>query len=295
MNQDPTLIFIGIAVAGTIYLAQRIYLKRSRLRKARTWLAQTSQLDQPSNEISDKSLFTSSKQFLTYLVLHSNYGVWLQNQLIRAGKWEHEDIHRLITAKFQSLLACLIGCYLLVRFVDLPILAGIPILALAFIFPDLITWDRARNRIKRITEAIPETIDLLGMCVTAGIGFHAGMQRVAGTRDNPLSEEFSRVLSEMKIGQGRTQALVSMSERLGIEPLEQFLNSVLQVDRLGIPMAKVLEEQSRRMRSMRREQAREHAQKLPVKILAPIMLFMLPALLIIVLGPAIVTIVRSFS
>ena len=89
--------------------------------------------------------------------------------------------------------------------------------------------------------------------------------------------------------------MLAMSERLQVPTLRDFVNAVLQVDRLGVPLAKVLEDQSLRMRTVRREQAREHAQKLPVKILAPIMLFLLPSIFIIVLGPALVTIMRSFS
>jgi tight adherence protein C len=133
------------------------------------------------------------------------------------------------------------------------------------------------------------------MCVAAGIGFHSGMQRVAASQDNPLSQEFSRVLAEMKLGQSRSAALSALSERLQIESLEQFVNSILQVDRLGVPMTRVLEEQSKRLRNQRREKAREQAQKLPVKILAPTMIFMLPSLLIIVLGPAVISILRSFG
>ena len=99
----------------------------------------------------------------------------------------------------------------------------------------------------------------------------------------------------MRLGEGRAQAFQRMSERLDIEPLRQFVNSVLQVDRLGIPIAKVLDDQSERIRALRHESAREQAQKVPVKILAPIMLFLMPAVFIIVLGPAAVTVIRSFS
>ncbi len=295
MNLDWTVTAISAGVGIALLLFQRIYLRRIKVRKARTWLSGSSKGELPKVDGFGNSFFEAPKRLLNYLIIGSNYGVWLQKLLIRAGRWEHQELHRLVNLKLQAAIAGLIGIALARQAIDLSLIAAIPILLLAFFTPDLLLWNGAQNRITRIAESIPETIDLLGMCVTAGIGFHAGMQRVAMTRENPLSEEFSRVLSEMKLGQGRTQALLSMSERLGLEPLKLFVNSVLQVDRLGVPMAKVLEEQSNRMRVMRREKAREHAQKLPVKILAPIMLFMMPALLIIVLGPAIVTIIRSFT
>lgn len=295
MNLDWTVTAISAGVGIALLLFQRINLRRIKVRKARTWLSGSSIGELPKVNGFGNSFFEAPKRLLNYLIIGSNYGVWLQKLLIRAGRWEHQELHRLVNLKLQAAIAGLIGIALARQAIDLSLIAAIPILLLAFFTPDLLLWNGAQNRITRIAESIPETIDLLGMCLTAGIGFHAGMQRVAMTRENPLSEEFSRVLSEMKLGQGRTQALLSMSERLGLEPLKLFVNSVLQVDRLGVPMAKVLEEQSNRMRVMRREKAREHAQKLPVKILAPIMLFMMPALLIIVLGPAIVTIIRSFS
>ena len=192
-------------------------------------------------------------------------------------------------------IAATIAALFLIQTTEISIIYPLLLPVLAFFVPDLLLVRKSQARVAQISKSLPETIDLLGMCVSAGIGFQAGMQRVAMTVENPLSQEFSRVLAEMKLGRSRSQAMMEMAERLQIPSLTEFVNSVLQVDRLGVPMAKILEEQSRRMRLVRHEKAREQAQKLPVKILAPIMLFMMPALLIIVLGPAIVSIVRSFG
>jgi tight adherence protein C len=229
-------------------------------------------------------------------LLNTPYGKWLQELSVKAGRWEESDLALLTSRKFQSLSLALIFLFFLSRVGATPKpLFALLLLTLAFFFPDLSLYRRSTARIKEIEDALPETIELLSMCVHAGLGFQAGMQRVAQTRSNPLSEEFNRVLAEMRIGEGRSQAFSRMSDRLAIEPLRQFVNAVLQVDRLGVPIAKVLDDQSERIRSIRRESAREQAQKVPVKILAPIMLFLMPAVFIIVLGPAVITIIRSFS
>ena len=231
--------------------------------------------------------------FATY-ILRSPYGLWIQKFANRAGIWEVAQINSWMIRKLNFLITSIIVVLVSAQITELPLglLLLLPIAAMTL--PDLLLFDRARARLKRISRSLPETIDLIAMCVSAGIGFHAGLQRVATASDNPLSEEFSRVLSEMQLGKGRSQALVAMSDRLEIPTLRSFVNAVLQVDRLGVPLARVLEDQSKAMRAIHREQAREHAQKLPVKILAPIMLFLLPSILIIVLGPALVTIMRSF-
>jgi tight adherence protein C len=208
---------------------------------------------------------------------------------VRAGIWEQSELKAFMVRKIRLALGTFIITAASVEYFTLPISFLIFTPLFAFFFPDLRLLDKAKTRVANIARALPETIDLLNMCVSAGIGFHSASQ------SNPLSQEFSRVLSEMKLGQGRGAALLSLSDRLGIEPLDQFVNSILQVDRLGVPMNRVLEEQSRRLRVSRQEKAREQAQKLPVKILAPTLLFLMPALLIIVLGPAVVSVIKSFG
>ena len=288
------VLLIAIAVSFTTYLLARFWLARSRKRRQRELLQVIHESAQMSGAQGDE-LAVQSHLSVPMKVLRTRYGTWLQNTSSKAGIWHQSQVERFVTRKFQLAIGVFILISICVQYLGFPILLLIFVPLFAFFFPDLILLDKAKARIAEISKALPDTIDLLNMCVSAGIGFHAGIQRIAATEDNPLSQEFSRVLAEMKLGQGRTQTLLAMSQRLDIEPLNQFVNSVLQVDRLGVPMAKVLEEQSRRLRMMRREKAREQAQKLPVKILAPTMIFMLPSLLIIVLGPAVISIIRSFS
>ena len=296
MNIEFDAVFLGsaLATALTTFLLVRLFIRRSKKRAQREILDVINSSAQLGG-ISSSSETQENSLSAPGLVLKTGYGSWLRRTASRAGIWHEFELEKFVLRKFQIGIAVFILIALGVQSLGLSISLLLLMPALAFFFPDLILFDKAKARIAEIARSLPDTIDLLNMCVSAGIGFHAGMQRVATTEDNPLSQEFSRVLAEMKLGQGRGQALATMAERLGIEPLNQFVNSILQVDRLGVPMAKVLDEQSKRLRGIRREKAREQAQKLPVKILAPTMIFMLPSLLIIVLGPAVVSIIRSFS
>jgi tight adherence protein C len=284
-------IAISFLTAILSYLFMRRLTHRSLVGRARALLAEFDD----SRNAKGKPAESFSIATASSVISSHRYGKWLRNEANQAGIWRDLDFQRIINRKILLSISVFLICALITPFTSLPLSFLIGTTIFAFFIPDLMIVRKRQRRLQEITRAIPETIDLISMCVTAGIGFHAGMQRVAEKNTDPLSEEFNRVLSEMQLGVGRSQALLAMSQRLGIDELKGFVNSVLQVDRLGIPMAKVLEEQSIRMRTIKRERAREQAQKLPVKILAPIMLFMLPALLIIVLGPAVVTIMRTFS
>jgi len=291
---EVSLALISLSIASIFFLLIRLILRHSK-RKARA--KSFAYIDANSKTIegfAEDTFLTPTFSFTERLLL-TRYGKWLQRTSVRAGIWEQNELKDFMVRKIRLALGTFIITAASVEYFTLPISLLIFAPLFAFFFPDLRLLDKAKTRVANIARALPETIDLLNMCVSAGIGFHSGLQRVAASQSNPLSQEFSRVLSEMKLGQGRGAALLSLSDRLGIEPLDQFVNSILQVDRLGVPMNRVLEEQSRRLRVSRQEKAREQAQKLPVKILAPTLIFLMPALLIIVLGPAVVSVIKSFG
>lgn len=291
--ETPVLIAVSLATAALSFLALSIYLQRRNLRKSREMLEAINKTSRIKGPVLEGEMVPRLR--IIAILIDSRYGRWLRQTASKAGIWHEFEFEANVSQKLSATIAATIASLFLVQTTEISIIYPLLLPVLAFFLPDLLLVRKSQARVAQISKSLPETIDLLGMCVSAGIGFQAGMQRVAMTVENPLSQEFSRVLAEMKLGRSRSQAMMEMAERLQIPSLTEFVNSVLQVDRLGVPMAKILEEQSRRMRSVRHEKAREQAQKLPVKILAPIMLFMMPALLIIVLGPAIVSIVRSFG
>jgi tight adherence protein C len=143
--------------------------------------------------------------------------------------------------------------------------------------------------------ALPDALDLLTISVEAGLGFDAAVMRVARNTTGPLAQEFSRLLQEMQIGVGRIDAMRAMAERSTIADLRSFCLAMVQADQLGIPVGRVLRVQSKEMRVKRRQRAEEKAQKVPVKIMVPLVLFIMPCLFIVVIGPGAITMVRAFS
>jgi len=154
---------------------------------------------------------------------------------------------------------------------------------------------KAADRMKAVRVELADSIDLLTISVEAGLGFDAALAHVAKNTDGPLAEEFRRVLQEMQIGMGRSDALRALGNRSNLPELRSFTTAMVQADAFGIPVGKVLRVQSSEMRIKRRQLAEEKAQKVPVKILMPLIFFILPTLFIVVMGPAALLAMDSFA
>ena len=146
-----------------------------------------------------------------------------------------------------------------------------------------------------LLKGLPDAVDLLTISVESGLGFDAALQQVARNTEGPLADEFSRVLREMQIGQGRAQALRGLADRTEVADLRSFVTAMVQADSFGIPIANVLRIQSGEIRMKRRQAAEEKAQKVPVKITVPLIFCILPCLFIAVMGPAVIHIMDSFA
>ena len=164
---------------------------------------------------------------------------------------------------------------------------------IGFFLPDILLQNRVLKRKEVIANSLPDAIDMLQMCVSAGLAFPAALSKVAETQSGPVAEEFSRVTTEVQLGRSRSEALSGMAERTQEKNVQRFVSAMQQVSTFGIPILNVLMEQAQEMRSTRRESARERGQKVPIKILAPIMLCFLPTVIIIVLGPAVITLITG--
>lgn len=173
---------------------------------------------------------------------------------------------------------------------------ALPGFALAgFYIPDLLIYNTGLKRDQEMALRLPDALDMLNLCVESGLSFQAALAQVAANQRGPVADEFALALQEMQYGRSRGQALAALAGRTRQEDIQRFVSAMLQVDKLGVPVATVLREQAREMRAKRYARAREQAQKVPVKILMPLMLCFLPALFIIILGPAVNSIVRVFS
>ena len=166
------------------------------------------------------------------------------------------------------------------------VLASVAFGLLGFFFPQLWLSSKISKRQKDIRKAMPDALDLLTICVEAGLGFDAAMAKVSEKWETDLSQAFGRVIQEIQLGKLRREALRDMADRIGLAEMTSFVAAVIQSEMLGVSMAKVLRIQSEQMRVKRRQMAEEEAHKAPVKMLIPMALLIFPALMVVLLTPA---------
>jgi tight adherence protein C len=218
----------------------------------------------------------------------------LQRRLDLAGNPEPWTPDRVLAIKGLLLVVLgSVGAVLALRHPALLVLTGGAGAAMGFFLPDVLLYNSGLKRQERIVVSLPEALDLLTICVEAGLGFDAALAQVARNLNGPLAEEFARVLQEMQIGKSRAEAMRALAERTSVPELRAFVSALTQSAELGIPVANVLREQAKEMRVRRRQRAEAQAQKIPVKITFPLVGCLLPALFVVVLGAGIIEIAHS--
>jgi tight adherence protein C len=173
------------------------------------------------------------------------------------------------------------------------LLFAIPAAVLGFYLPDLLISSRIAKRQRQIRKSMPDALDLLTICVEAGLGFDAAMQKIYEKWENELGRAFGRVVREIQLGKYRREALRDMADRLGIPEMTSFVAAIIQSEQLGVSMAQVLRIQADQMRIKRRQLAEEEAHKAPIKMLLPMALFIFPAICIVLMVPAILKLISS--
>ena len=169
----------------------------------------------------------------------------------------------------------------------LMIVASLGIATVMYLAPDLFLRSKATDRQKRIEQQLADTLDQITICVEAGLSFDNAVLRVA-SGDGPLAQELGRTLQDIQLGVPRHQALDRLTERTDVPDLKGFIHAFNQAEKYGIPVAQILRVQSSEIRLKRRQRAEEMAMKLPVKLVFPVILFILPALFVVVAGPAVI-------
>jgi tight adherence protein C len=167
--------------------------------------------------------------------------------------------------------------------------------AAGFFIPDLLVYNMGLKRQDELRRGLADALDMLTVCVEAGQGFDAALMQVAKAVHGPVAGEFARVLSEIQIGKSRGEAFSSLADRSSVPEVKTFVASLVQADRLGLPIGAVLREQSTQMRLVRRQRAEEQAQKVPVKIMFPMLLCIFPTIFIVIIGPGVMRIMDSFG
>jgi tight adherence protein C len=167
--------------------------------------------------------------------------------------------------------------------------------ALAFLLPDFVVGRMVRTRRANMLIQLPEVLDLLTVSVEAGLGFDGALARITERSKGPLLEELSIVLHEMRIGESRIQALKNFAERLDMPETTSFARSIIQAEQLGMALGRILRVQASDSRQKRQMWAEEKAMKAPIKMLFPTVIFIFPAMFIVILGPAMLQLLKLFK
>lgn len=166
--------------------------------------------------------------------------------------------------------------------------------ALGFMMPQMMLSSKIKRRQDDITKALPDALDLMTICVEAGLGFDQAMSKVSDKWENELALAFGRVIREIQLGKSRRDALRAMGESMDVPDVTTFTGAIIQADQLGVSIARVLKVQSEQMRIKRRQRAQEKAQQAPIKMMIPMVLLIFPTIWIVLLGPAGVQLFRTF-
>jgi tight adherence protein C len=223
----------------------------------------------------------------------------IRQRLDRAGNPPGWTVDRVASGKVLGVVAGLAFAVLFTLAMDFSLPIAIVVIAggtvLGFQAPNIYLYNAANKRDEIMQKSLADAIDLLTISVEAGLGFDAAVQQVARNTEGPLAAEFGRMLQEMQIGRGRSDALRALGDRATLPDIRSFVSAMVQADSFGIPIGQVLRVQSSEIRVKRRQAAEEKAAQVPVKIMIPVILFILPCLLIVVMGPAVISVIENFK
>jgi tight adherence protein C len=219
----------------------------------------------------------------------------LDQRIDVAGARSTWSVERLIGTKV--LLGSVGALYGMYRVFNEPTVPNILVTAMlaagGFVIPNFVLSRRAKERQRQIDLELPDLLDQMVVSVEAGLGFEAAMSRVAKQNSGALAHELGRVLQDVRFGMSRRQAFAKLVNRTESADLKQFVNALTQAERLGMPLADVLRVQADEMRKKRRMRAEETALKIPVKLVFPLLLCIMPALFVVILGPALIRVADS--
>jgi tight adherence protein C len=171
---------------------------------------------------------------------------------------------------------------------------SIALAGIGFIAPDFFVSSKARQRREQIKAELPDALDLMAVSVEAGMGFDGAISKLTEHMTGPLADEFALTLSEIRIGESRQDALKKLSDRTNTPELTSFVRSIIQADQLGISLGRILRVQATDSRLKRQAAAEEKAMKAPIKMLFPTVLFIFPAMFLVILGPAFLNLSKIF-
>ncbi len=229
----------------------------------------------------------------------ADYVAKARHKLVLAGRGAGDDVDRFLAIRLLGLATIPIWFIVVHWVVGLSgpkaLLAILLLGAASAMGPDAILNRKIAERRHAMQTSLPDVLDLLTISVEAGLGFEQALDRTIDAVPGPLSDEFARMLGEVRAGARRGDAMRALDERCGVPELRSFVLAILQADTFGVSIARVLRSQADDMRIKRRQLAQEEAQKAPVKMLLPMVFCIFPALFIVVLGPAAINMVHNLK
>jgi tight adherence protein C len=215
----------------------------------------------------------------------------------RAGRPAAWPVERMLTAKLVlAAVAAVLGLlYFITRGGLLSIAVVAALVVGVYFLPELLLYNAALKRNEAIELELPDTLDQMTIAVEAGLGFESAMAQAGRNGTGPLAEELVRTLQDIEMGRTRREAYEALGDRVNVVDLQRFTRAVTQADINGIPVADVLRTQADEMRLKRRMRAEEKAMKIPVKVIFPLLVCIMPALFIVVMGPAAMNIMAMFK
>ena len=222
----------------------------------------------------------------------------VRKKFIWAGRISNDGVDRFLAIRVITVVAIPFWFIIVTAFLPVSGILRLGVLGLGgaalALGPDSILNRRVEERQLTMQRKLPDILDLLTISVEAGLGFEQAVDRTVGSVPGPLSDEFARMLGELRAGSSRADAMRALDNRTNVPEIRSFVLAILQADAFGVSIGRVLRAQADEMRIKRRQLAQEKAQKAPVKMLIPMVFCVFPALFVVVLGPAILNIYKNF-
>jgi tight adherence protein C len=292
-------VFLGAVAVGAI-LAERAQIRES-LRRLESYQVAGARDQEMLKTFGNRviSPFSSGAMGLVRKYTPVGYVEGIRHKLVLAGNPPGFEVDRLLIFKVLGTASGVVWVPLVVF--GLGFKGMIMYLAIAFLWggsflmADLSLGRKIEARQKEIARKLPDILDLLVISVEAGLGFEQAIDRTSSSVPGPLSEEFRRMLQETRVGASRADALRALDQRTEVPELRSFILAMLQADTFGVSIARILRAQADEMRIRRRLAAQELAQKAPIKMLFPLVLCIFPAMFVVVLGPAFISIAKNIG
>jgi tight adherence protein C len=297
------LVFAVFCLAGAAFLIGEIATAPARqrwssVRRAATYGRMEVRSEAQGESFHDR-LLAPLREWLAGWALRANPRLSVDSigmKLLAAGVGRRISPTGFLALKGGAALGGLVLGTMLGRIggIGVALLGALVLGALGFFIPDYALTLKARGRRERIQADLPDALDLLAVSVEAGLGFDGAVAKLSEHMEGPLAEEFGLTLSEMRIGESRQEALKRLAERVDAPELSAFVRAIIQADTLGTTLGRILRVQAADSRLRRQAAAEERAMKAPIKMLFPTVLFIFPAMFLVILGPAILNIQELF-